>query len=73
MTVKTYTTIQGDTWDMISFKVYGDEHHIDKLIQANTAYIHKVIFPANVILTIPTLDIPVTTQLPPWKRGGISE
>lgn len=67
---KTYTTIQGDTWDMISYKVYGNEQHMDVLIQANSQYIQTVIFPANVILTVPTLDIPVTTQLPPWKRGG---
>ena len=70
---KTYITIQGDTWDVISFKVYGNEQHMDVLIQANSQHIQTVIFPANVSLTVPTLDIPVTTQLPPWKRGGASE
>lgn len=70
---KTYTTIQGDTWDMISYKVYGNEQHMETLIQANIKHIHRVIFSANVLLTIPTLDIPTTTQLPPWKRGGADE
>lgn len=70
---KAYTTIQGDTWDMISYKVYGNEQHMESLIKANKKYVQVVIFPANVILTIPTLEIPVTTLLPPWKRGGNSE
>lgn len=65
----TYRTSQGDTWDRISYKVYGNEKHMDVLIQANKKYIQTVIFPANVILTIPNLEIPIVTQLPPWKRG----
>lgn len=69
----TYRTSQGDTWDRISYKVYGNEQYMDVLIQANKNHIQTVIFPANVILTIPNLEIPVVTQLPPWKRGGTNE
>ena len=29
--MKSYTTVSMDTWDIISKKVYGDEHYIDKL------------------------------------------
>ena len=31
----TYVTTSMDTWDIISKKVYGDEHFIDALIAAN--------------------------------------
>ena len=29
-----YTTISGDTWDMIAKKVYGSEYHADILMEA---------------------------------------
>ena len=32
-----YTTVQGDTWDLISYKVYGSEKYIGNLMQANFA------------------------------------
>ena len=31
----TYVTTSMDTWDIISKKVYGDEHFIDALIAAS--------------------------------------
>ena len=31
----TYTTIQGDVWDLIAYKLYGDEKYMKNLIEAN--------------------------------------
>ena len=31
----TYTTIQGDTWDLIAYKLYGEEKYMKNLIEAN--------------------------------------
>lgn len=67
----TYTTKQGDTWDIISKTVYDDESYMNELIRANFAYINIVIFSAGVVLTIP--DITTITEdetLPAWKRGA---
>lgn len=61
-----YVTIQGDTWDIVSLRVYGTEMNVDKLIEANTAYRELVFFPANIELTAP--EISQTTNLPPWRR-----
>ena len=48
--MKSYTTVSMDTWDIISKKVYGDEHYIDKLIAANVQYRKVVIFSAGIVL-----------------------
>ena len=71
MTRNKYVTTQGDTWDLISFKMYDDEHYIDKLIRANAEYMNTTIFPANIELIIPTLEIERIDTLPPWKVNTI--
>ncbi|MBS6295040.1 MAG: tail protein X [Dialister sp.] len=63
-----YKTIQGDTWDGIAVKVYGDEKYMNELLEANQAYREIIIFPANVSLSLPNIQTQTTTILPPWKR-----
>lgn len=67
---KTYRTQQGDAWDLISKKVYGDEYHSDVLMGANTAYRHVSLFPGGVVLTVPDIDTTVAPadNLPPWRK-----
>lgn len=64
---ETYTTVQGDTWDIIAKKEYDDEAGMSVLIQANTAYVHTVIFPSGVELTIPDYESSESSDLPPWR------
>ena len=69
---RTYRTTQGDTWDLIALKMYpdlGGEKLMDVLLEANTDYQDYVILPANIILNVPEVDVPLVTSLPPWKRG----
>lgn len=66
MAVSTYTTKQGDMWDKIAYEVYGDEYKMHYLMDANKAYVETVIFPAGVVLTVPTLSTTETANLPPW-------
>lgn len=71
MADKQYRTIQGDMWDAIASKTLGGEHRMSDLIDANPAHRETVIFPAGVVLKIPT-DVPADDllhNLPPWKRG----
>jgi len=65
-----YTTKQGDMWDAIAYKVYGNEYKMHYLMDANKAHVETVIFPAGLKLTVPTLSASETTNLPPWKRGS---
>jgi len=69
----TYTTIQGDTWDIISKQVYGNELFMDVLIKANINHRKTVIFSAGVVLEVPEIDTTSTeydVNLPVWKRTG---
>jgi len=65
----TYTTIQGDTWDGISFRTLKSEYYMSDLIEANHQHREIVIFPAGIVLIIPVIETPVSQNLPPWKRG----
>lgn len=65
-----YTTIQGDTWDAISFKVYGSAAYMSRLMEANTAHVQTVIFGAGVVLTVPDVPASTSADLPPWRRNG---
>ncbi len=65
----TYITVQGDTWDLISLKVYGSEKYMTELIEANPKHRETVFFSANVKLKVPEIETPVPEELPPWKRG----
>ena len=64
----TYTTVQGDMWDMIAYRQLGSEMYMGDLIEANKKYREIVVFPAGIPLTIPDVVAPVSTSLPPWKR-----
>lgn len=65
----TYTTISGDTWDIVAYKVYGNEMYMDMLIKANLEHKDTYIFSAGVVLALPEIDIEVSASLPPWKKG----
>lgn len=66
--VKTYITIQGDMWDTVAKKLYGDEAALNVLLGANQRYADIVVFPAGVVLAVPEYIAPVTSILPPWRR-----
>jgi len=64
----TYTTNQGDTWDGISFLLYGTERYMTLLLEANPAHTATVIFSAGVQLIVPERPAEQADTLPPWKR-----
>lgn len=66
---KVYTTIAGDMWDVIAYKVFGDESYTDKIMKENPRYRHLVVFPAGITLSMPDTAVQVSADLPPWKRG----
>lgn len=64
----TYTTTQGDMWDLIAKRLYGDEASLNVLLEANQRYANIVVFPAGIVLEVPKYTAPVTSMLPPWRR-----
>ena len=68
--MRTVKTIQGDTWDKISLRVYGSENFMDKLIAANMYHRKKTIFNSGDVINVPEIDTEsalVNKDLPPWK------
>lgn len=56
-------------WDMIAYKVYGNEKQMKELIRANERYRHTAVFPAGVVLTCPDVETTGKNRFsPPWKE-----
>ena len=67
--MKTYTTSQGDMWDMIAHKTLGSISLTGKLMMANRRYLSFYTFPAGIVLTLPEVKNESSIEgLPPWKR-----
>lgn len=64
---KTYTTVSGDTWDIIAKEVYGDESYTSYLMNNNQEKIDYFIFPAGVELVIKELPAESQSLLPDWR------
>lgn len=66
--MKTYTTAQGDMWDMIAYKTLGSINLTHKLMMANRQYLSFYTFPAGIVLTLPEVgNESMIEGLPPWK------
>lgn len=64
--MKTYTTIQGDTWDLIAYKTLGSEYLLPLLFDVNQKYRDTIIFSGEIILSIPDVEIAEITDRPQW-------
>ena len=65
----TYTTVDGDTYDMIALDMYYDEFKAPVIADANPEHAGTVVFPAGVVLRVPVIPAADVSTLPPWKRG----
>lgn len=67
---KTYTTKLGDTWDVISFLMYGSEIFVQELVTANWEYRDVGIFGGGAMLKIPQITAMQrdNANLPLWRR-----
>lgn len=68
---KTYTTVQGDTWDGVAYKILGDEKYLTALMNLNFNCRNFVIFPSGIELKLPEIEVSTDSykeKLPPWKR-----
>jgi phage tail protein X len=72
--MKTYTTVQGDTWDLIAYKIFGAEHYMQQLIEANPDLIDIFYFSAGVVITIPEIsEEEDQSLLPIWRTDDLDD
>ena len=71
---ETYTTRQGDTWDLIAFRLTESAEQTVALMQANPKYSNIFVFSAGVVLDVPDFETIVDVDtLPPWRRDDLME
>jgi phage tail protein X len=69
--MEEYTTVSGDTFDLVAYKVYGDETRAVELIDANLEHVDIVIFTEGISIKVPPIENSKrVSDLPPWKQGG---
>lgn len=68
-----YLTIEGDRWDLIAWRHYGDPHLYEPIIVANPTVPIRPQLPSGLRLMVPVLpDAQIEDRnLPPWKRGRL--
>lgn len=65
-----YTTIEGDRWDNIAYKAYGDPTKFGLIIQANPYVRVDIELPGGLTLFIPIISRDKVNKdvLSPWKQ-----
>ncbi len=67
-----YITKQGDRWDTIAFKAYGDASLVNGIIEANPKIVISPIIAVGTRVVVPILEqgeVQIDSELlPPWKR-----
>jgi len=70
MAYTRYTTVQGDRWDTVAFKAYGDATLYSEIVEANPTVPKDAVIPSGIVLNIPIRENSVSKKsvLPPWKQ-----
>jgi phage tail protein X len=70
MAYTKYITVEGDRWDTIAHKAYGDATQYSKIIEANPFVTKSGVLPSGITIFVPVQDRPTvnSSNLPPWKR-----
>lgn len=65
-----HITTDGERWDSLAFKYYGNPLSYVGLVEANKSYAHLPNLMSGLRLRIPVLDRPATRRksLPPWRK-----
>ncbi|WP_433886058.1 tail protein X [Pseudomonas vranovensis] len=64
-----HTTTEGERWDQLAWRYYGDAHRYQPIVQANPHVPLTSALPAGLTLAIPMLETVLATEdLPPWMR-----
>ena len=66
--MSTYETIQGDTWDLIAYKLFGDEKYMENLIVANWELLDILVFSSGTVINVPELPDESDSDLPFWRQ-----
>lgn len=65
-----YVTREGDRWDLIAHRMYGDAYDYERIIVANPDVPIVPVLPAGLTILVPLRPAEeiAAESLPPWKR-----
>lgn len=68
MAARLYQTRQGDTFDIVAYRIWGDEHMMRQIVDANPEYADVLLFDAGIMLNIPDIakKAKLSADLPSW-------
>ncbi len=69
--MRNYTTVSGDTFDLIAHREMGSVFRIRELMEANPNHIDKVVFSGGITIKIPEIapsQGSTIENIPPWRR-----
>jgi nucleoid-associated protein YgaU len=63
-----HTTVEGERWDSIAAKYYGDAALFQVIANANESIPMTAVLPVGLVLMIPIIERidAVTLEVPPW-------
>ncbi|WP_342471642.1 hypothetical protein MHH70_12555 [Metasolibacillus sp. FSL H7-0170] len=64
--MSSYITVQGETWDLIAYRLWGSEYLLPLLLEANQQYRNIIIFDGGIKLKVPEIDTAIYTPRPAW-------
>lgn len=63
------TASQSDTFDLIAYDLYGDEHRASDIIELNPQYSACLAFDGGEVLKVPVYDDEAASEnAAPWRR-----
>lgn len=63
-----YQTKDGDRWDLIAWKMYGDPWAYEGILRANPEVTAEAVLAGGVTLKVPVLEVTTTVEdFGPWK------
>lgn len=66
-----HLTTEGERWDLLAYRYYGDPHAYEQIILANPGLALRPVLPGGLMVVVPVReaeDIVISEDLPPWKR-----
>ncbi len=65
----THITIEGERWDQLSARYYGDPMQYERIVAVNPHVPLTPALPAGLTLSIPVIEQQdLSEELPPWLR-----
>lgn len=64
-----HITTQGERWDLIAYRYYGDATQYGPIISANPNVVIEAVFEGGIAIEVPILiqSSTVSADLPPWR------